>query len=108
MSIYKELLRYLDARRSGATLRGWYFSRRLKYLGARANIAMGLLIYDPHNISIRENFSIHRNGTLGAINGELKIGDNVSIAENVQVNANEKGRIIIGNDVAIAPNVVYT
>jgi len=112
MSIYKELLRYLDAMvvsipgRSGAILRRWYFSHRLKQLGPRANLAMGLLIYDAHNISIGENFSIRRNSTLGAINGELEIGDHVSIAENVTVNASEKGKIILGNYVLIAPNVV--
>ena len=112
MSIYKELLRYLDAMvvsipgRSGAILRRWYFSRRFKHLGPRANLGMGLLVYDAHNISIGENFSIRRNSTLGAINGELEIGDNVSIAENVTVNASEKGRIVLGNYVLIAPNVV--
>lgn len=67
---------------------------------------MGLLLYDAHNISIGENFSIRRNSILGAINGELEIGDNVSIAENVTVNASEKAKIVLGNYVLIAPNVV--
>ncbi|MBL8089814.1 MAG: acyltransferase [Anaerolineales bacterium] len=67
---------------------------------------MGLLVYDPQNISIGENFSIRRNSTLGAINGELIVGDNVSIAENVTVNASEKGKIVLGNYVLIAPNTV--
>jgi galactoside O-acetyltransferase len=112
MSIYKEMLRYLDAivvsipGESGIILRRWYFSHRLKRIGAQANLGMGLLVYDAHNISVGEDFSMRRNGILGAINGELEIGDHLSIAENVTINASEKGKIVLGDYVLIGPNVV--
>ncbi|MFN3491410.1 MAG: acyltransferase [Anaerolineales bacterium] len=91
---------------TGIRFRQWYFSKRFKKLGANSHLGMGLLVYDPQNIKIGENFSIRRNSVLGAINGELVIGNNVSIAENVTVNASEKGKIILGNYVLIAPNTV--
>jgi galactoside O-acetyltransferase len=92
--------------RTGINLRHWYFSRRLKYLGPNSRISQGILFYDAENISLGGNFSAGRNCSLGAINGELKIGDYASLAENVQINASQKGRIVIGNYVMIAPNVV--
>jgi galactoside O-acetyltransferase len=90
----------------GVYLRRWYLSRRFKRLGAGSYFDIGIRIYDGGNIEIGTEFSAARNCTLGAIDGELLIGNFVSMADNVQVNASQKGKIIIGNDVLIAPNVV--
>jgi galactoside O-acetyltransferase len=65
-----------------------------------------LLVYAPQHISIGDNYSMRRNGILGALNGTLEIGSNLSIAENVTINASEKGKIILGDYVLIGPNVV--
>lgn len=112
MFAQREIFAYLDTfaisipGQTGIRFRQWYFSKRFKRLGEKSHLGMGLLVYDPQNISLGENFSIRRNSTLGAINGELIVGDNVSIAENVTVNASEKGKIVLGNYVLIAPNTV--
>lgn len=112
MFAQREFFAYMDIfavsipGQTGIRFRQWYFSKRFKRLGAKAHLGMGLLVYEPKNISLGENFSIRRNSTLGAINGELIVGDNVSIAENVTVNASEKGKIVLGNYVLIAPNTV--
>lgn len=112
MFAQKEFFAFMDAfavsipGRTGIRFRQWYFSKRFKRLGAKSHLGMGLLVYEPKNISLGENFSIRQNSILGAINGELIVGDHVSIAENVTVNASEKGKIALGNYVLIAPNTV--
>jgi galactoside O-acetyltransferase len=112
MFLRNELTAYLDAiansfpGQSGLLLRRWYFSRRFKRLGPGAQIRPGLLLYDPQNISIGANFAMRRNGILGAINGVIEMGNNLSIAENVTINASERGRIVLGDTVLIGPNVV--
>jgi galactoside O-acetyltransferase len=91
---------------TGIRFRQWYFSKRFKKLGANSHLGMGLLVYDPQNISIGEDYSMRRNGILGAINGSLEIGNHLSIAENVTINASENGKIVLGDYVLIGPNTV--
>jgi len=112
MPIREEIIEYLDTfasaipGRSGILLRRLFYSYRFNQLGDNATLGRGLLLYEAHNISIGMNFSARRNCILGAINGQLLIGNHVSIAENVTINASEQGKIVLGDYVLIAPNSV--
>ena len=91
----------------GYRLRRWYMERRLKSLGSGGTIGLGLLVTGPHNISIGRDFSCWRHCTLAACDdGVIEIGDRVALNANVYINACLGGRIVLGNDVLIAPNVV--
>ena len=88
-------------------LRRWYIGRRLKSLGLGATFGKDFLIHSPTNISIGCYFSCWRLCTLVASEGgEIEIGDRVAFNANVYLNASIGGRIILGNDVLVAPNVV--
>lgn len=92
---------------SGYRWRRWCFGRGLKYSGRGVRFGQGLLIIGAQNISIGSSFSCWRHCTLAACNdGVIKIGDRVSFNANVYINACIGGRIVLGNDVLVAPNVV--
>src|SRR5690348_644275 len=91
---------------AGVLSRRWYYSLRFKKLGGNSSISTDMILYEPGNISIGSNFAALRGCSLAAIDGELIIGDHVNLAESVRINASQQGRIVIGNDVAIAPNTV--
>jgi len=67
---------------------------------------IGARLVCAKNISIGHRFSLMRYSALYACDGTLQIGDRVSINSNVLLDASENGRIIIGSDVLIGPNVV--
>ena len=88
-------------------MRRWYLGRRLKRLGPGASIDVGMQIVGPENISLGSKFSCARYCTLIADKGStLEIGDRASLNNNVHVNAGAEGRIVLGNDLLISPNVV--
>ena len=60
----------------------------------------------PRNINFRENANLSRNCYLNADGGEIDIGNNFSCNNNIHLNASIKGKIKIGDDVLIGPNVV--
>ena len=92
---------------SGYRLRRWHWGRQLNHLGERANIDVGAQFLGAQNIVIDDDFSCGPNCFLAATdNGMIEIGDRVSFNVNVHVNACVLGRIVLGNDVIIAPNVV--
>tara|TARA_B100001964_G_scaffold244307_1_gene325239 strand:- start:2473 stop:3006 length:534 start_codon:yes stop_codon:yes gene_type:complete len=91
----------------GYRLRRWYLGRRLNDLGARARIGVGAHIQDAQNIAIGDDFRCAPRCFLAAgDNGAIEIGDRVGFHVNVHVNACVRGRIVLGNDVLVAPNVV--
>jgi len=93
--------------KTGYALRRWYFGRRLGELGQQAAIGPGLLVHGPLNIHIGNQFSCWRQCTLAACDdGVIKIGDRVALNANAYFNACSGGRIVLGNDVLVAPNVV--
>ena len=111
--VYAELVRDIEFVISwmpgdlGYRCRAWYLKRRLKSLGPGAKIGPGLLIYGPQNISIGSDFSCWRNCTVAACDdGVIELADRVKFNANVYVNACIGGRIVLGNDVLVAPNVV--
>lgn len=112
MGAFNEILAFLDffiasiPGETGIFTRRWYLANRIKKLGSRSYFDVSVNIRDGKNIAIGSDFSAARNCMLAAIDGELIIGDFVSMSSNVQANASEKGKIVIGNYVLIAPNVV--
>jgi len=112
-SVFAELLAHVEFLANllpgamGYALRRWHFGRRLRGLGREAIIGPGLLVYGPLNICVGNHFSCWRQCTLAACDdGAIKIGDRVALNANVYMNACLGGRIVLGNDVLVAPNVV--
>lgn len=69
-------------------------------------IDTGVTILGFHHIEFGANINIMKNSYLYAHdNGDIKIGNNFSLNSNSQIGA-AHGKIIIGNDCAIAPNCV--
>jgi galactoside O-acetyltransferase len=78
-----------------------------KKMGAGARVGLGTHFIGPHNIVIGQKFSCWRNCTIAACDdGVIEFGDRVSFNANVYINACIGGRIVLGNDVLVAPNVV--
>jgi len=120
MKILKKLLR---------EIKHWVFSfmvwipggcgRQIRYLsyrklfarcGKKIGVACGCRIRGFKNISLGSNVGFSLNSQIYAFgqgNESIEIGDNVSFNSNVMVNANEGGKIKIGNDVMVGPNVVF-
>lgn len=62
------------------------------------------IIGNPKRIRIGSNFKIWQNCILSVKNGEIIFGDNGLLGIGSLINAS-KGKVTIGNNVAIAPNV---
>ena len=91
----------------GYRLRRWYLGRRFRSLGPKARFGIGAQIIGPQNLTIGSNFTCWHNCTLAACDdGVIEIGDRVHFNANVYLNACIGGRIVLGNDVLVAPNVV--
>jgi galactoside O-acetyltransferase len=90
----------------GHLLRSGYVRRRLKKAGAGLVVNPGVFITGHENIRLGVNVSLGRNSFMYAHHGSIEIGDNTSINSNTTVGAADSGRIVIGNDVIIAQNVV--
>lgn len=80
-------------------------SVQLKSCGASFRITTDAVIGAPDRISIGRNFVGVGQLFLLANDGEIAIGDNVGLNRNVEINAGQ-GRIVMGNDILIALNVV--
>ena len=91
----------------GYRARRAFLRQRLRQLGEGAALGPGLLVIGPQNVSIGRDFSCMRSCTLAAgEDGLIEIGSRVALNTNVHINACIRGRIIIGNDVLLGPNVV--
>lgn len=83
-----------------------FIKLRLKKCGSRLRLKLGAVVIGHENIILGENFSsmgilyLYANG-----GGYLEVGRNCSVNTNVQLGASA-GRIIIGDNVMIAANVV--
>ena len=90
---------------TGRILRTWLIAKKLQNIGINPSIGIGVVITGG-GIRIGNYFSIMRYSSLYAHDGEITIGDHVSINTNVCISAADGGQIVIGNDVLIAQNVV--
>lgn len=102
------LLRWLPGR-FGVTLRRLAYRSCLARCGNGLVVNMGCYFRNEGKISLGNNVRLEINAKLFADgNGEelIEIGDNLGTNVNIMINADAGGRIKIGNNVLIGPNVV--
>ena len=87
----------------GALWNLWVRRLRFEYLGPGCTFGRGTEFQNQELIDLVGQFSCGRNCLLS---GDVTIGMNVHLNNNVQLNAANDGYIEIGNDVLIGPNVV--
>ncbi|MDD3296625.1 MAG: acyltransferase [Candidatus Omnitrophica bacterium] len=78
--------------------------------GKKVNILPGCYIRDFKNISLGNNVQFGPNVQIyaaGSGNESIEIKDNTAFNSNVMINADQGGKITIGNDVLVGPNVVF-
>jgi acetyltransferase-like isoleucine patch superfamily enzyme len=74
-------------------------------IGKGSFIKDGLrIVGNPKRIKIGSNFKIWQNCHMSVQEGEIEFGDNGLLGTGSLINASE-GRVIIGNNIAIAPHV---
>jgi galactoside O-acetyltransferase len=82
-----------------------YWKLIIGKIGKGSFIKDGLrIVGNPKRIKIGKNFKIWQNCILSVKNGEIIFGDNGLLGIGSIINASQ-GKVIIGNNVAIAPNV---
>jgi len=92
--------------RTGWVLRKASFRKKVQHSGKNISIGIGVEILGGNNICTGDNISIMKYTSLYAQgNATIKMGNNVSINSNTCIGA-DGGEIIIGNNVLIAQNVV--
>lgn len=96
--------------RTGDYIRNFFYRRTFKTFGKDIHISYGCEIEGRMNISFGNCVSLGRFNQFYADRnlGEssIKIGNNCSFNSNVMLNADCGGKIVIGNNVSVAPNVV--
>jgi galactoside O-acetyltransferase len=93
--------------RLGVALRRAWYGRRLRGLGARASLGMGVQVAAGSAITIGNDFGCGRFCVLTAGGGgAIAVGHRVNLNNNVSLNAAVRGRIALGDDVIIGPNTV--
>jgi acetyltransferase-like isoleucine patch superfamily enzyme len=94
--------------RTGVRLRRAYYGARLGALGPGAEIGPNPRVLGPRRIRIGASFTCWRGCVLAACDdGMIQIGDRVGLNANVYLNACIGGRIVMGSDVLVGPNVVF-
>jgi len=87
-----------------------YLIYRGKFIDSRArfSIASGVIVTGPENIRMGANTSMMENGKLIAhASRGIEIGERCSFNYNVILGAADGGRIVLGDDVLVGPNVVF-
>jgi len=93
--------------RTGNYLRNHYYKFRTKNKFANNLFETGLKIEYPKNVRISSNSYFGLNCKIYACESSIvEIGKYVSFNSNVMINARGVGKILIGNNVLIGPNVV--
>ena len=91
----------------GVFFRKVFLKIMLKEIGEKFYSETGLFITGDKNITIKNNCRFMRYSSINADkNSSIKIGDNISVNYNVNINSCNKGYIEIGNDVLIGQNTV--
>jgi galactoside O-acetyltransferase len=90
----------------GRLLREILIKNLVKKSGEKISIGIGITITGHKNIEMGSNISIMEYSHLYADDAVLKLGNNISINSNTTIDAADGGKIIIGDNVLIAQNVV--
>jgi galactoside O-acetyltransferase len=92
---------------SGMGLRRGYYSWRLARCGRGLRLQQRVTITCPGNVQLGDNCFFATDSRIFATpESPIRIGNNFSANCNVMINTRGKGRILIGNNVLIGPNVV--
>lgn len=91
---------------TGLLIRELVIKRKIKKSGNRISIGIGVEITGYENIELGNNINIVKYGSIYAHNATLKIGNNFCMNSNSCIGAADGGEIVIGNNVIIAQNVV--
>lgn len=91
---------------AGRLLREIIIRNMVKRSGKKISIGIGVTITGHNNIEFGSNINIMNYSCLHSHDGTLKLGNNTSINSNTTIGAADGGEIIIGDNVLIAQNVV--
>ena len=92
--------------RTGRAFRKIIFRKKVQYSGKDILIGIGVEIFGGNNICTGDNITIMKYSSLYAQGtSTIKMGSNITINSNTRIGA-DGGEIIIGNNVLIAQNVV--
>jgi acetyltransferase-like isoleucine patch superfamily enzyme len=91
--LFRSIIKELNASRFLTLKYGTYIDNRCVFYGSEN-------IYFDHNVSIGTNSLFSAEG------GEIKVGENTSFNSGVHINASVCGKIFIGKNCLIGPNVV--
>jgi len=109
ITYFRSLLAWIPGK-SGLIIRSFIYQRCIQSCGQALVIQIGCNLRGVKNMHIGTHLHLGTYCQLLAEkiqgNSTLIIGDNCSLTSNVMINADGGGKIIIGNDVLIAPNVV--
>jgi galactoside O-acetyltransferase len=93
--------------RTGRLLRRWLYRAVLAKAGPRLSVGRGVVIACPRNIRMgNEIFLVDGTVLRACVDAEIVIGDRFGANGNARLIADIGGRILIGNDVIVGPNVV--
>jgi galactoside O-acetyltransferase len=93
--------------RAGSLLRRWLYRAALAQSGRVLSIGRGVEIACPANITVGDHVYLAPRAVLRACdNAQIVIGNRFGANGNARLIADKGGRIMIGNDVMIGPNVV--
>ena len=100
----ESILSYVPGK-MGSFLRSCWYYYRLKKKSFTKVGSLSQFIH-PKNVSFDSNARIGKYAFFNAEGGEIIIGKSFSTNTNVHINASCGGKILIGNDVLLGPNVV--
>jgi len=101
---FDTIIRFLPGRIGTAIRRIWFgfhFEKR-----RRLNIGVGCEFLSPKTILFENFVGIGKNSFFSAEGGIIRVGEHTTFNMNVHINASCGGKILIGNNCLIGPNVV--
>lgn len=111
--IFEEILSFLIFICSSLPGRIGIYSRKILYKFLIKNIGKdfytenGVVFSGYKNIIIGNNVRLMRYSSINADDGIIKLGNNISINYNVNINSSGKGSIIFGDNVLVGQNTVF-
>ena len=92
--------------KTGRILRRLVVASFFKKKGSNVNLEIGVEITGFKNIELGDNIHFGRYSSINANDGKIKIGNNVGVNYNTNINASNNGLIEIGDNVTFGQNIV--
>ena len=93
--------------RIGVYFRKILYKLLIKKIGKQFYTENGIILSGYKNITIGNNVRLMRYSSINADDGIIRLGNNISINYNVNINASGKGEIILGDNVLVGQNTVF-